>query len=131
MFGRGFGLVSRGRGISKTVASDHVTGPASKPFAGAGIAIFLLVSIAGEAVTTIHAFRHESPVVALVPGSPAVLSGLGTAPMAMPDKRNSHGTIHRAGQAAALVIHDRSKSQAGSKPKEQSSSVSNGFMPAK
>ena len=80
MFVPGFDLVSRGKGRLERTAPDRVAGPTFKPSSGAGIAIFLLAFAAGEAATAVHAFRHESQVVALVPRSSTVLSGPITVP---------------------------------------------------
>ena len=83
MFVRGFGLVSRGKVRLDGIAPDRVAGPTFKPTSGVGIAIFLLVCVAGEAVTAVYAFRRESHTVALVPRSSAVLS-LTTSPARSP-----------------------------------------------
>jgi hypothetical protein len=113
MFVRGFSLVSRGKGRLDGIAPDRVAGPTFKPSSGVGIAIFLLVCVAGEAATTVYAFRHESHAVALVPRSSVVLSRTIAVPDAMPEKQKPHGTRDRVGRAIVVSILDKPESQAG------------------
>ena len=131
MFVRGFDLISAGNDRPDRVASQRTARPAFKPFAGAGIAVLLLTFIAGEALTTVHAFRYESPVAATVPRSPATMSKPATIPTTVSEKRNAHGNLDRAGQAIAFVIRDRSESRAGDKVKGPVTSASRVLPPAK
>lgn len=130
MFVRGFSLVSRGREMPDKVPFDGIAGPSFKPFAGAGIAIFLLAFIAGEALTTVRAFRPESSAAGLAPGSPAVLSGLVTLPIAIPEKRSTHRTLDNPGRAISRAAQDRLASLSGRKAKIHLRSGSNSFLPA-
>jgi hypothetical protein len=107
MFVRGFGLVSRGNGRLDGIAPGRVAGPTFKPSSGVGIAIFLLVCVAGEAVTAVYAFRHELHSVASVPRSSAVLSRTIAVPDAMPEKQKPRGTRDRVGRAIVVSILDK------------------------
>ena len=51
-----------------------------KPFAGIGIALFLLVSIGGEALMTVRIFRHELSVTTLPAKLPTAESELAAPP---------------------------------------------------
>ena len=55
---RGFRLVAMGKEGSETATSIRAVGPARKPLAGIGAALFLLVFVASEALATIGALRH-------------------------------------------------------------------------
>jgi hypothetical protein len=126
----GFSLLLGRKEKPDRAASDRNIGPGIKPFAGAGIAIFLLVFIAAEALTAVHAFRYQSPFAALTPRSPATLSGLVAIPTAMPEERNVHGNLGRPGQATEPANRDWSESRTGGRVKGPARSASSVSPPA-
>jgi hypothetical protein len=130
MFVRGFNLVSGGNNHPDRVASRRTASPEFKPFAGAGIAIFLLAFIAGEALRSIYAFRYETPAATLAPKSSATLRKLVTIPIAIPGRWDVHRNLDRTGQAITLEDPGQSKLQTGGKEKGLVRSSSSAFLPA-
>jgi hypothetical protein len=79
-----------------------------KPFAGIGIALFLLVSIGGEALMTVRIFRHELSVTTLPAKLPTAESELAAPPRAIPMKHNEDPLPGDSGRAGAQVTRHRS-----------------------
>jgi len=131
MFVRGFELISGGNDRSDRIPSQRISRTKFKPFAGAGIAIFLLVFISGETFKAVHAFCYESLIAAFAPSSPATLSGLVTLPTVMAEKRIAHVNHDRARQTNALAARGRSESQIGGKVTGPARSASGVFSRAK
>jgi len=108
VFARGSRFVTRGYKQPAGAASSRYDASPLMPFAGMSIAIFLLVFIAGEALTMVHAFGHESPVAIMAPASTAVLGGAVTLPVVAPLKRSVRRPLHRTPSQPTSVPADSS-----------------------
>jgi hypothetical protein len=127
---RGSSLVFGRRNRLAIIVFDRGTKPAFRPFAGAGIAVFLLSFIAVEVTMAIHAFRYVAPVAALISHSTAVPRRLAPVPAVMSKKRNVHEPSATEDHAAALAIHGRAGDRANSMPKGQPRLAADAIPPA-
>jgi len=103
MFVRGSRYVERAGELPSPSSSMRFAEPRLQPFAGIGIALFLLAFIGGEAVMTVRAFRRESSVTTLPANPPAATTGQDAQPVSAPAKEAGNLLPGDSGQAAAPV----------------------------
>ena len=124
---RGSYRVAREKEGPDTMTSTLTADSFFKPFAGIGIALFLLIFIASEAVTTVRAFRHEPPAVVSLPSTPPLVSASAGLAKPSPSKRLR---VHGSKPAIAPAEPIRFASLASPMLQTEPQTVSDALLPA-